>query len=185
MEDKTIIELFFRRSEKALEETVTKYGAYCRTIAQNVLTQPEDAEECVNEIWLAAWNDIPPSRPDSLRAYLGRLTRNLAISRWRSLHAKKRFSGMESLLSELEDCLPAPGGVEAELERAELAAILRTWVDSLDFDERAAFVRRYWHGVSVKQLAAEAGVTQNAMAQRLLKLRRNLKQKLEQEEIDL
>ena len=92
---------------------------------------------------------------------------------------------MESLLSELEDCLPAPGGVEAELERAELAAILRTWVDSLDFDERAAFVRRYWHGVSVKQLAAEAGVTQNAMAQRLLKLRRNLKQKLEQEEIDL
>ena len=185
MEDQTIIELYFRRSERAIDETVSKYGPYCRAIAQNVLTLPEDAEECVNDTWLAAWNDIPPSRPDSLRAYLGRLTRNLAISRWRALRAQKRFSGMEELLSELEDCLPAPGGVEEEVERAELSAALRAWIDSLEPAERRLFVRRYWYGVPVKQLAREAGVSQNAMAQRLLALRRKLRNRLGQEGIDL
>ena len=185
VEDKTILELYFRRSERALDETVIKYGAYCRTVAQNVLTRPEDAEECVNDTWLAAWNDIPPSRPDSLRAYLGRLTRNLAISRWRAMHAKKRFDGMEALLSELEDCLPAPDSVEREVERAELSAVLRSWVDSLSVPQRQLFVRRYWHGIPVKQLAREAGVTQNTMAQRLLALRRKLKNRLEQEGYNL
>lgn len=181
MEDKTIMELYFRRSERALDETAAKYGAYCRAVAQNVLTLPEDAEECVNDTWLAAWNDIPPSRPDSLRAYLGRITRNLALTRWRAMHAQKRFAGMEALLSELEDCLPAPDSVEREVERAELSAVLRAWVDSLDTPQRQLFVRRYWHGVPVKQLAREAGVSQNTMAQRLLALRRKLKTRLEQE----
>ena len=119
--------------------------------------------------------------PTCLRAYLGRLTRNLAISRWRFSHAARRYSGMETLLSELEDCLPSQNDVERELEREALSAVLRAWVGGLGEDDRALFVRRYWYGVSVKQLSAEAGRTQNATAQRLWKLRRSLKTRLEQE----
>lgn len=181
VEDHSIIELYFQRSERAIDETAAKYGSYCGTVARNILTVQEDAEECVNDTWLAAWNDIPPSRPTCLRAYLGRLTRNLAISRWRFSHAARRYSGMETLLSELEDCLPSQNDVERELEREALSAVLRAWVGGLGEDDRALFVRRYWYGVSVKQLSAEAGRTQNATAQRLWKLRRSLKTRLEQE----
>ena len=181
MEDQAIIELYFRRSEQAISETAEKYGGYCGAIASNILTLPEDAEECLNDAWLAAWNDIPPSRPNCLRAYLGRLVRNLAITRYRYSHAGKRSSGMDLLLSELEDCLPAPRGVEEVLEQAELNRILREWLDGLAAEDRKLFVRRYWHGVSVKALAQEAGTKENLMAQRLLRLRGKLKQKLEQE----
>ena len=107
MEDSAIIDLFNRRDEQAIAETAAKYAAYCGAVAGNILTLREDAEECLNDTWLAAWNDIPPSRPASLKSYLGRLTRNLAISRWRWAHAEKRYSGLELLLSELEDCVPA------------------------------------------------------------------------------
>jgi RNA polymerase sigma-70 factor (ECF subfamily) len=178
VEDKTIIELYFRRSERALDETVIKYGAYCRTVAQNVLTRPEDAEECVNDTWLAAWNDIPPSRPDSLRAYLGRLTRNLAITRWRAMHAKKRFDGMEALLSELEDCLPAPDSVEREVERAELSAVLRSWVDSLSAPQRQLFVRRYWYGDTASTLAKKTGISEAGMSRKLSRMRESLREHL-------
>lgn len=181
MEDQGILELYFRRSEQAISETAEKYGGYCGAVAANILTLPEDAEECLNDTWLAAWNDIPPSRPGCLRAYLGRLTRNLAITRYRYSHAGKRSAGMDLLLSELEDCLPAAGGVEQVLEQAELNRILRDWLDGLAAEDRKLFVRRYWYGVSVKALAAEAETKQNLMAQRLLRLRRKLKARLEQE----
>lgn len=181
VEDQSIIELYFRRSERAISETEAKYGGYCGAIASNILTQQEDAEECLNDTWLAAWNDIPPSRPNCLRAYLGRLTRNLAITRYRYTHAEKRRSGMDLLLSELEDSLPAPVGVEQTMEQAELSRILRDWLDDLAAEDRKLFIRRYWYGVSVKSLAAEAGTKDNLMAQRLLRLRRKLKQRLEQE----
>ncbi len=181
MEDQSIIELFFRRSEQAISETEVKYGGYCGAIASNILAQPEDSEECLNDTWLAAWNDIPPSRPNCLRAYLGRLTRNLAITRYRYSHAARRRSGMDLLLSELEDCLPAPGGVEQVLEQSELSRILQDWLDGLPAEDRKLFVRRYWYGVSVKTLAGEAGTKENLMAQRLLRLRKKLKRKLEQE----
>ncbi len=181
MEDQAIIELYFRRSEQAISETAEKYGGYCGAIATNILSLPEDAEECLNDTWLAAWNDIPPSRPGCLRAYLGRLVRNLAITRFRYVHAAKRASGMDVLLSELEDCLPASGTVEQELEQGELNRILRDWLDGLRAEDRRLFVRRYWHGVSVKALAREAGTKENLMAQRLLRLRKKLKLKLEQE----
>ncbi|MBO4419733.1 MAG: sigma-70 family RNA polymerase sigma factor [Oscillospiraceae bacterium] len=181
MEDKTIINLYFQRNQRAITETAAKYGAYCTTVAENVLGCPEDTEEIVNDTWLAAWNDIPPSEPGCLRAYLGRLTRNLAISRYRLFRSKKRYSGMETLLSELEDVIPGGRTPEEELEGRELARTLQNWVDSLEAPEGQLFVRRYWHGVSVKELAREAGITQNAMTQRLLRLRQSLRKRLEQE----
>lgn len=185
MEDKTILDLYVRRSERAIAETAAKYGPYCGAVAENILSCPEDTEEILNDTWLAAWNDIPPSKPACLRAYLGRITRNLALSRFRFYRTKKRYAGMETLLSELEECLPGPDSVERALDRRELARVLRDWTDSLEPEERQLFVRRYWHGVPVNCLAREAGVTQNAMAQRLLRLRRSLKARLEQEGVEL
>ena len=98
MDDETIIKLYFQRSERAISETDAKYGPYCRSIALNILSVREDAEECLNDTWHAAWNRMPPDLPQCLRAFLGRITRNLSISRFRADHAQKRFSGMEVLL---------------------------------------------------------------------------------------
>ena len=181
MEDKTIIDLYFRRSERAISETAAKYGAYCGVIAANILPSAEDREECLNDAWLAAWNDIPPSRPDCLKAYLGRLVRNLAITRWRYAHAGKRDGGLELLLSELEDCIPDRTDPETRLEQAELSRILRDWLDCLEPEERRLFVRRYWYGIPVRTLAEEAGIAQNSMTKRLLRLRKKLKTRLEEE----
>ena len=184
MEDKIILDLYVQRNERAITETASKYGSYCGAVADNILGCPEDREEILNDTWLAAWRDIPPSQPACLRAYLGRITRNLALSRFRFYRTKKRYAGMETLLSELEDCLPAPETPERELERRELVRVLRDWTDGLAPAERRLFVRRYWHAVPVKQLAREAGLSQNAMAQRLSRLRRSLKTRLEQEGVD-
>ena len=184
MEDLEIIALFEQRKEAAVAAAAGKYGGYCQTIARNLLGF-EDAEECVRDTWLAAWRRIPPERPGSLRAFLGRITRTLAISRFRSLHAQKRGGGLTVLLSELEDCLPDPRGVEETLETRALARLLSDWLRALPREDRVLFLRRYWYGVQVKQLAGEAGCTENQMAQRMRKLRQGLRTVLEQEGIDL
>ncbi|MBQ1679348.1 MAG: sigma-70 family RNA polymerase sigma factor [Oscillospiraceae bacterium] len=185
MEDKTILDLYVQRSERAIAETAAKYGAYCGAVADNILACPEDVEEILNDTWLAAWRDIPPSQPVCLRAYLGRITRNLALSRFRFYRTKKRYAGLETLLSELEDCIPAPGTPETELERRELSRLISSWLGGLEPEQRRLFVRRYWHGVPVRRLAREAGIGQNAMAQRLARLRQSLKARLEQEGAEL
>ena len=185
MEDKTIVDLYIQRNQRAITESAAKYGAYCAAVADRVLGCPEDTEEIVNDTWLAAWNDIPPSQPLCLRAYLGRLTRNLAISRWRFFRTKKRYPGLELMLSELEDCVPGGRTPEEELDNRELAQALRDWVDGLEPEERQCFVRRYWHGVPVKRLARDAGISPNAMTQRLTRLRRSLRARLEQEGVAL
>ena len=182
MDDMEIIALFEQRKEEAVAAAARKYGGYCQTIAQNLLGF-EDAEECVSDTWLAAWNRIPPARPASLRAFLGRITRTISISRFRSLHAQKRGVGLTLLLSELEDCLPDPKGVEEALETRELARLLSDWLRGLPREDRVWFLRRYWYGVTVKQLAGEAGCTENQMAQGMRKLRQALRAKLEQEGI--
>ncbi len=184
MEDVQIISLYERRNEQAISETERKYGGYCQSIAQNMLGF-EDAEECVSDTWLTAWNRIPPTRPQSLRAFLGGITRTLAISRWRGLHAQKRGEGMTLLLTELDECLPTPHGVEDEYEGRELTRLLSDWLRALPREDRILFLRRYWYGVSVKQLAEEMNCTENQMAQRMRKLRTVLRQRLEQEEIYL
>ena len=107
MDDKQIIELYFKRDECAIRETQSKYGAFCNRIAMNILSIREDAEECVNDTYYSVWKQIPPTVPESFRAFLGRITRNLSISRFRSMRAKKRYSGMEVMLSELNDCVPS------------------------------------------------------------------------------
>ena len=185
MEDAHIIQLYFDRDEGAIGQTEEKYGGFCRRVALNILRVKEDAEECVNDTWLAAWEKMPPERPASLRAFLGRIVRNLSISRWRANHAQKRFAGMELLLSELDECLPAPQTVERELDRAALGALISDWLDTLPQEDRMLFVRRYWYGDAVKTLAAGRGCTPNQISQKLLRARKGLRQVLESEGVAL
>ena len=185
MDDLVIIELYHRREERAITESDQKYGALCRSIALRLLGLREDAEECVNDTWHAAWNKMPPDRPSALGAFLGRITRNLSINRWRRNHAKKRYGGMEILLSELEDCVPAPGTVEEDLDRQQLSQSISAWLDSLTVEDRRLFIRRYWYGDPVKELAAERGEGANGLSQRLLRLRRALRTFLESEGVKL
>ena len=185
MDDFAIVELYHRREEQAIAESNKKYGPLCRSIALRLLGCREDVEECVNDTWYAAWDKMPPDRPQSLGAFLGRITRNLSISRWRRDHAKKRYDGMELMLSELEDCVPAPGTVEENLERQQLARSISAWLDSLEEKDRRLFIRRYWYGDPVKKLAAERGEGANAAAQKLLRLRKGLRAFLESEGVEL
>lgn len=183
MEDTGIIDLYHARDERAIAESERKYGAYCRAVALNLLSVREDAEECVNDTWHAAWDRMPPERPNALKAFLGRITRNLSISRFRANRAQKRFDGMETLLSELDDCVPDPHGVEEEVEGHVLSGLISRWLDGLSVDDCTLFVRRYWYGDAVKELARRWGCTPNSMAQRMLVLRRDLKSFLEKEGI--
>jgi len=185
VDDLAIVELYHRRDERAVEESDRKYGTLCRSIALRLLGFREDAEECVNDTWHTAWNKMPPDRPQALGAFLGRITRNLSISRWRRDHAQKRYDGMEVMLSELEDCVPAPGTVEENLERQQLAQSISAWLDSLGPEDRNLFIRRYWYGDQVKALAAERGQGANVLSQRLLRLRKGLRAFLESEGVEL
>ena len=179
MDDSKIIELYYAREEQAIAETDTKYGPFCRAIALNILSIREDAEECVNDTWHAAWNRMPPDLPQSLKAFLGRITRNLSISRFRANRAKKRYDGMEILLSELDDCVPDARGVEDAVDANRLSELISQWLDSLPVETCTLFVRRYWYGDAVKDLARKWNCTPSKMAQRMFVLRRDLKAFLE------
>ena len=185
MEDNQIIELYFSRDESALLETAKKYGTFCLHIAMNVLSVREDAEECVNDTYHTAWNQIPPTRPDSFKAFLGKIARNFAISKYRVLHAKKRFNGLEVMLSELNDCVPAAGDVEQAIEAKELSESINEWLGSLTAEDRALFVRRYWYGDEVRDLAKRCGISAARMSQKMLRLRRRLKSFLEEKGVVL
>lgn len=180
MTDDEIIRLYHSRSENAISETDRKHGTFCRRLAMNILSSREDAEECVSDTYLAAWNSMPPDRPASLRAFLGRITRNISISRFRKNRAAKRYAGIEVILSELEECVPGSSG-DAEIERRLLAKTISDWLDGLSEDDRTMFVRRYWYGDAVKELAEDFGETPNQTAKRMQRLRRSLREALEKE----
>lgn len=181
MEDRRIIELFQARNEAAIDEARKKYGRFCTGIIGNILSLREDAEECASDVWYTLWQKIPPEEPVSLPAFIGTVARNLSISRFRAERAKKRYNGMELLLSELDDCIPGEDTTLRSLEQAELTELLNRWLDGLDTDDRVLFLRRYWYGEPLKKLAADTGETQNQMAQRMLRLRKALRKTLETE----
>ena len=175
MRDSEIIELFFARDERALKETDKAYGKYCQSIAMQILGNPLDSEECVNDTWLKAWQNIPPLRPNPLKIFLGKITRNLAISRYRADHRKKR-AHIEIALSELEDCVPMP-----EESTAELRLLLDSFLGTLEDTERRLFVGRYWYAYTPETLARAYGMTRNAVNLRIMRTREKLKNYLEKE----
>ena len=181
MEDSQIIGLYFKRDEAAISETAAKYGAFCRGIALNILSISADADECVNDTYLRAWNSIPPQNPVRLGAWLGKVVRNIAFDLWKKNHRKKRYSGMEQLLNELEDCIPSHTAVESEIEGQELTGVINAWLASLPQSDRILFMRRYWNGETVAALAQESGVSPANMAKKMYRLRQGLKSRLEKE----
>ena len=181
MDDKELIRLFQERDERAVTECERQYAAFCRRIAANLLDRPEDVEEVLNDVWLAAWQRIPPLVPDSMKAFLGKLTRDAAVSRFRENHAAKRGGGDPSLMpDELDDCIPSSFSVEEEIEARELSRLIDSWLRAQKTDERVLFVRRYYFGESVKALAAAYGCSEARMAQIMLRLRRSLKKAVEE-----
>ena len=182
MEDTQIIDLYFARDERAIRETDAKYGRFCLAVASNILTLPSDAEECVNDTYLHAWNAMPPERPRILKGWLGRVVRNLSLDRWRHAHAAKRYAGMDVLLSELDDCVPDHGADPVKaIEAAELSEIISRWLRTLSAADRNLFLLRYWYGFAPKELAARYGTGAKQITKRLFALRQKLKAQLEQE----
>ena len=182
MEDGAIIDLYWARSQQAITESEQKYGPYCHTIARRILDREEDAEECVNDTWLRAWNAMPPQRPSILSAFFGKLTRNLSLDRWRRLKAAKRGgSQVEVALHELEDCLPDTRRPDENLEASETAAIISAFLRRQSEADRALFVRRYFHLEPLDDLCVRFGLSMGQVKSRLHRMRNKLKQELERE----
>ena len=182
MDDNGIISLYWDRDEQALRETANKYGPYCHTIAYNVVKNRQDAEECVNDTYVQAWNSMPPQKPVMLRAFLGKITRNLAINRYRAAHSKRRGGGqLPAVLEELEDCFS--DGPEAALEEAELTRLLDRFLRQLPSKDCIVFVRRYWYMDSLADIAGRCHMALGSVKSSLHRSRKKLKDYLEQEGI--
>lgn len=185
VEDHAIVELYFARDENAIAETAKKFGAYCRTIAYNILASRRDAEECENDTWLAAWNSIPPNRPGRLAPYLGRITRNLALDRHDYATARKRGGTLGGVLLELDECLPAPGTVAEHAEAAETARQISAFLRTLPQESRGIFLRRYWYCDATADIAKRYHVSESKVRVTLHRVRGKLKHYLEQEGVCL
>lgn len=172
MEDARIVQLYWDRNEQAIPATAEKYGSYCTSIARNILSSREDAEECVNDTYLSAWNAMPPHRPDILSAFLGKLTRNLSFNRYKHNRADKRGGGeLPLVLEELSELVSGRDDVEQELDSRELIKAIDTFLDTQSAEKRSLFIGRYWYSDSISQLAARYGMKEGAVSMSLSRLR--------------
>ena len=185
MEDSRIIELFFERSEQAITELSDKYGRIFLKVADNILNDRQDSEECVNDAYLGVWNAIPPHKPDSLPGYVCRIVRNIAVKRYHEKTAQKRNSIYDVAIDEIAGCIPSSYSVENEVSARETAAKIDAFLERLDSQSRIMFVRRYWHSDSIEDLAALFHRSRHYISVRLSRIRKELKQYLEGEGISL
>ncbi len=186
MKDSEIIDLYLNRNESAISATAEKYGAYCRTVANNILQNAEDAEECVNDTYLRAWNSIPPSMPERLSTFLGKITRNLSINMYNRYNTEKRGRGQYHVaLSELENCIPHHDGVEAACELSELESSINRFLGAQTEEKRNIFIRRYWYMYSIRDIAKVYGMTESRVASILFRMRNELRAHFEKEDITL
>ena len=182
MDDLEIIELYFCRDEKALTETARKYGNYCYTVAFNVLNSIEDSKETVNDTYFELWNTIPPERPTVLSAFIGKITRRLAIGRWRKNTAVKRGGGeFGATLDELSECISDNTNVEKIVEGKLVVSTINEFLKKLPDTERNVFICRYWYADSVKSVAKQFGFSESKVKSMLMRTRTKLKQKLAEE----
>lgn len=181
MEDEAIVQLFYARSQDALIMTAHKYDRLLHRIANNILCDPRDAEEAVEDAYLRLWNSIPPNRPKQFQAYAIKLCRNAALDILRHTRRHKRDGRRDILFSELDACLPSPGEIGARLEEQELAAMINRYLGTLDRTSRQLFVRRYFFQEPLEDLAREAGLTKHAVSARLYRIRQGLQKYLKKE----
>ena len=182
MQDQDIIALYFARSEQAIKESSNKYGQYCLSIAQNILRSLQDAEECVNDTWLRAWNSIPPACPDHLQLYLGGITRHLSLDRYRTLRREKRGGGeLVVALDEMQELACPDTDVRTLMEEREFYDVLNGFLRSLSLRERNLFIRRYYYVDSIETIAKRFGLTSNNVKKILSRTRVKLRDYLEKE----
>lgn len=176
MEDSEIIRQFMERSESAVGELQCKYGNYCNKIALNVLDSREETEECVNDALMKIWESIPPDEPQSLRAYLGKITRNLAINRLKKITAEKRGNGeIAAVYEELSELIPDKSRIEQKHEHKELMNEINTFLGKLPAQKRNIFVLRYWYCESVKAISETLGISENNVSVTLSRVRDKLR----------
>ena len=182
MEDQQIVELYWDRREQAIDETRAKYGPYCRRIALGILCDEQDALECENDTYLAAWNAIPPHRPKMLSTFLGKLTRRISLDRLKNRLAQKRGGDTAPLsLDELAGCIPDGQSLSDDLEAKELAGAISDFLRTLPLRDRQIFLRRYWHCDSISQIATQTGWSESKVKMNLLRTREKLREFLRKE----
>lgn len=182
MTDQAIVALYWARSQEALAATAEKYGSYCRAIACNILASREDADECVNDTYWNAWRSMPPQRPSRLRIYLGRITRNLSLDRFKRCSARKRGGSQADLaLDELEECISSPDGVEQAADAQALTELLEQFLSEQPRQKRGIFIRRYWYLDPIRDIARAYTMSESKAASILFRMRAELRVRLEQE----
>lgn len=185
MEENQIIQLFNERSEKAITELSNKYGFLCKSIAENILKNKQDSEECVNDAFLGVWNSIPPQNPSSLKAYVLKIVRNQAIKKYHFNTAFKRNSQYDVALDELYECFSCFNNVESELDSLELTRLINSFLKTLSKNDRIMFIKRYWFAMSVTEIAEDSNVNNHYVSVKLSRIRESLKKYLEKEGFDL
>ena len=183
MQDDEIISLFFARSEDAIRQLDVQYGRTCRSLSHNILGSWQDAEECVNDAYLGAWNTITPQKPSPLLAYICKIVRNLSLRRFRDKMALKRNAHFDVALQELEGCLPSSDTLDDQIDAKELAAVIKQFLDSLSVENRVIFLRRYWFLDSYREIARRVGLTEKTVSVRLVRIRQKLKALLEEKDV--
>ena len=183
IEDDKIIALFFERSEQGIRELDMKYGKFCRKISNNILNNRQDAEECVNDAYLGAWNAIPPTRPNPLLTYLCKIVRNLSLKVYYRKEAAKRNSAYTIAMEEIEACIADPNTVETEIEARELARIIESFLDTLSQKERVIFMLRYAYMDNYADIAERVGISEKNVSVRLTLIRQKLKHYLIEREV--
>ena len=185
MEDLEIVALFLDRSENAIKEADLKYGRYCYSIANRILNNEEDAKEVVNDTYLKAWNTIPPNEPDPLSAYLGMISRQTAINKYKERNREKRGGGLvNKALDELAYCIPESRECDI-VDKMFLGKVMNAFLDALPKKTRMIFMRRYWYMDSIFQIASSFNMSESSVKMTLLRTRSKLKKYLKEEGIDV
>lgn len=175
LEDARIVQLYWDRDEQAIPATADKYGSYCTSIAKNILGSYEEAEECVNDTYLHAWNSMPPNRPSILATFLGKITRNLSLNRFKHNTADKRGGGeLPVVLDELSELVSGNNGVEQEISRKELVKAIDAFLNTLSPEKRSIFICRYWYADSISRIARKHRLNEGAVSMTLNRLRLKL-----------
>ncbi len=180
MEDYRIVDMYWDRDEGAIAESDKKYGRMLNSLSFALLSSREDAEECVNDTYIDAWNAMPVARPDNLGAFLSKITRRISIDRFRKQHRQKR-GGLDNLTLELMDCIPSGESVESEYENGRLKEALDSFLYSLDREKRVMFVRRYFYSHSIEQISEQMNISIAKVKTTLFRIRKSLKEYLEKE----
>lgn len=185
MDDKEIIDLYWARDEEAIRETSLKYGRLCAYIAGNILANKEDSEECVNDTYFAVWNAIPDKRPNKFLAFIGKITRNLALKKYEYVAAAKRSPSAVMSLDELGDCVSGRESVESEIENRQIESAIDDFLWQQDEMKRNIFIRRYWYFESIESICKRTGFGQSKVKSMLFEMRRKLRSYLEGEGIQV